>query len=158
VYHHRVRLMRFGIVGICGLITDVGVFNLLRFAGGHGPLYHQPLTAKVISTSLAIIVAWLGHRFWTFREKSGGAVHREFLMFLMVSVMGLVISVAPLAVSYYLLGLSGPLADNISANVIGLGLSTAFRYWAMHKFVFNETKPPAPPSEAVRAHAPSGVG
>jgi hypothetical protein len=30
------------------------------------------------------------------------------------------------------------LADNISANVIGLGLGTLFRFWSYRKFVFRE--------------------
>lgn len=141
LYRHRMRLLRFGVVGIGGLLSDVGLFNVLRFAGGHGPLYEQPLTAKVISTSAGILVSWLGHRYWTFRGRNLKSIHRELASFLVVSVIGLAVSVAPLAVSYYVLGLRGALADNISANVVGLGLATAFRYWAMHKYVFLPPKP-----------------
>ncbi len=125
---------------MCGLIADVGVFNVLRFAGGEGPLYDYPLTAKVISTCLGIVVAWTGHRYWTFSEKRRYAVRREFGLFVLVCLIGLGISLGTLAISHYVLGLRGPLADNISANVIGLGLATAFRYWAMQTHVFNEVR------------------
>ena len=135
------RLLRFGVVGIGGLLADVGLFNVLRFAGGHGPLYDQPLTAKAISTSMGILVSWLGHRYWTFRGRNFKTIHREFASFLVVSVIGLMVSLAPLALSYYVFGLRSALADNISANVVGLGLATAFRYWAMHMYVFLKPKP-----------------
>jgi putative flippase GtrA len=137
---HRSRLIKFGVIGILGLIADVGVFNLLRYAGGHGPLYDLPLSAKVVSTSLSIMVAWLGHRYWTFTENRRARIRREFVLFVGVCLIGLVISLGCLALSHYVLGLHSALADNLSANVIGLGLATAFRYWAMHKHVFTENR------------------
>ena len=142
---HRRRLMRFGVVGIVGLLVDVGGFNVLRFAGGEGPLYGQPLLAKAISTFLSVIVAWLAHRYWTFNENRRVRVHREFVMFIGVSLTGLAISLGCLGFSLYVLGQRSVLADNISANVVGLGLATAFRYWAMHRHVFNEKRPVVSP-------------
>ena len=35
-------------------------------------------------------------------------------------------------------GLKGPIADNVSANVIGLGLGTLFRFWSYRRWVFPE--------------------
>jgi hypothetical protein len=34
------------------------------------------------------------------------------------------------------LGLTDPLSDNIAANVVGLGLGTAARFWAFRRFIF----------------------
>jgi putative flippase GtrA len=133
---HRVRMTKFGIVGLVGLVADVGTFNLLRYAGGKGPLYDLPLTAKVISTALGIVVAWLGHRFWTFSEKRPATIRREFVVFVGVYLIGLGITLGTLAISHYLLDLRTALADNLSGNLVGLGLAMAFRYWAMHKHVF----------------------
>jgi putative flippase GtrA len=147
-------MTKFGIVGLVGLVVDVGSFNLLCYAGGRGPLYDLPLIAKVISTALGIIVGWLGHRFWTFSEKRRAAVHRELVVFVGVYLIGLGISLGPLAVSRDLLDLRGALADNVSANVIGLGLATAFRYWAMHKHVFTGGRR----STGTGAIAPPGDG
>jgi hypothetical protein len=48
----------------------------------------------------------------------------------------MLIAWACLAISHYLLGLTGPLADNISANGFGLVLGTVFRFWSYRKFVF----------------------
>ena len=75
------ELAKFGTVGLVALVVDVGTFNLLRFAGGEGPLYDKPLTAKVISVVLATIVAYLGNRFWTYRNRRHQGYLREYVLF-----------------------------------------------------------------------------
>ena len=84
------ELARFGVVGVVALAVDVIGFNLLRFAGGEGPLYDRPLTAKVVSVTASTTVAYLGNRLWTFRHQrtSGTAVHREFALFVLFSAIG----------------------------------------------------------------------
>lgn len=132
------RLARFAAVGLLGLIADVGGFNLLRFAGpdGHGVMYSYVLGAKFISSTLGVVVAWLGNRYWVFPDTRRDKLHHEFVAFTVVCMIGVGIGVACLWVSHYLLGLHSQLDDNISANVIGLGLATAFRYWGYKRFVF----------------------
>ena len=132
------ELARFGAVGVVALAVDVIGFNLLRFAGGEGPLYDRPLTAKVVSVTASTTVAYLGNRLWTFRHQrtSATAVHREFGLFVLFSAIALGIAVACLAISHYALGFTSPLADNIAANVVGLGLATAFRFWSYRRWVF----------------------
>ena len=73
------QLSKFGVVGLGGLLVDVGSFNLLRYAGGEGPLHDYPLTAKLVSAALATVASWLGHRYWTFKHSRRSAVHHEFL-------------------------------------------------------------------------------
>ena len=51
------------------------------------------------------------------------------------------IALTCLATSHYLLGLTSTLADNLSANGVGLALGTAFRFWAYPRFVFCRTAP-----------------
>src|SRR5690242_3899447 len=82
------QLAKFGVVGVLGTLIDVGGFNLLRFAGSHGSLYAQPLTAKVLSAAVATVLSWLGNRYWTFRHTRRAAAHHEFLLFAMVSAFG----------------------------------------------------------------------
>jgi putative flippase GtrA len=133
------QVFRFGVVGALGFVADVGTFNLLRFAGGEGPLYDYPLSAKVISGIIATIVAWLGNRYWTFSHARREKAYHEFLLFALVAGLGTVIAMTCLWISHYLIGLTSPLADNISANVIGLGLAVVFRFWAYRKHVFSGT-------------------
>ncbi len=133
------EVAKFGIVGLVALVFDVGLFNLLRFAGGEGPLYDKPLTAKAISVTVATVVAYLGNRFWTFRNRARTGFAREYLLFFVLNGVGLAISVGVLWISHYGLNLRSPLADNISANVIGLGLGTLFRFWSYRRWVFPES-------------------
>lgn len=132
------EIAKFGAVGAVAFVVDVGVFNWLRYHGGAGVLFEKPLTAKAISTVLATIVAYLGNRFWTYRHRERGSYAREYLLFFLFNGIGLAISLSCLWISHYALGLRGPIADNISANVIGLGLGTLFRFWAYRNWVFPE--------------------
>ena len=138
----RSELLVFGVVGLAGFITDVGVFNLLRYAGDPGLLENKPLTAKIISVTVAMVVTYFGNRHWTWRGRSIDNQHREVALFVFFNLVGMGIGVACLGVSHYLLGFTSPLADNVAANGFGLVLGTAFRFWAYRTHVF--AKEPEP--------------
>lgn len=129
------EIAKFGIVGSIAFVIDVGLFNLLLY---FGPLEDKPLTAKVVSVAVATTFAYFGNRFWTFRHRGRTNMGREYALFFVLNGVAMLISVACLWISHYLLGLDSPLADNISANVIGLGLGTLFRFWSYRKWVFPE--------------------
>jgi putative flippase GtrA len=129
------ELARFGSVGSVAFLVDLGLFNLLRFGPGE-LLGDKPLTAKGVSVVVATLVAWLGNRYWTFAHRRTETRTRELVAFAVVNAGGLVIGVAVLAVSHYVLGFTSPLADNIAANGVGLVLGTAFRYVLYRRVVF----------------------
>ena len=83
-----------------------------------------------------MVVTYIGNRAVTWRGESGRDRRREVALFIVFNLIGLGFSVVTLAISHDLLGLTSRLADNISANVIGLALGTAFRYWSYKRFVF----------------------
>jgi putative flippase GtrA len=132
------ELLAFAVVGGIGYLVDVAVFNLLRYAGDPGVLENRPLTAKAISVVVATIVTYVGNRHWTWRDRAWSSTHREFAIFVVLNGVGMAIALACLAVSHYVLGLTGPVADNVSANGIGLALGTAFRFWSYRRWVFRE--------------------
>lgn len=132
------QIAKFGVVGLVALVVDVGLFNILRFAGGEGPFYDKPLTAKVISVIVATTVAYIGNRIWTFSERGRTSYAREYFLFFLLNGIALGITLSCLWFSHYALGLTSPLADNISANLIGLGMGTLFRFWSYRKWVFPE--------------------
>ncbi len=127
---------KFGIIGGVGFIVDVGIFNLLRFAGDPGVLEHKPLTAKGISVAVATVVTYLGNRHWTWRDRAHSGARREVALFFLLNGIGMLIAMGCLAVSHYVLDLRSPLADNISANVVGLVFGMVFRFWSYRTFVF----------------------
>ena len=131
------QLIRFGTVGVVGLVVDVALFNILRatvFAPEH--VHAGPLLAKIVSTTAAIAVNWIGNRYWTFGDKRSSSTLREGVEFFAASAIGMLIGLGCLWFSHYVLGFTSPLADNISGNVIGLALGTAFRFFAYRLWVF----------------------
>lgn len=138
-----VELLRFGSVGGLAFVVDTGVFNLLRFGPGD-LLEDKPITAKILSVAVATLVSWLGNRYWTFSDRKTETRARELLGFAVVNIGGMAIAVACLGISHYVLDLRSPLADNISANGVGLVLGTAFRYLAYRSWVFTGERSTSP--------------
>lgn len=137
-----VEVFRFLSVGGFAYIVDVGVSNLLvyGFFGIPALMPGSPLKAKIISTVLSVIVAWLGNKLWTYGDRDSGSNVRGFIMFVVVNAIGMVIAVAPLGFTWYILGLRDPISYNISTNVIGIGLAMVFRFYAYRTWVFKDIK------------------
>lgn len=122
-------VVKFGVVGVIGLVVDVGIFNLLRVDVLSTSLwFNTAIGAKVVSTVCAIIVNWIGNRYWTFRKDRHKHIVREFMEFVSASLAGMLVALACLWVSHHVLGYTSLVADNISGNIIGLGLGTLVRF------------------------------
>jgi putative flippase GtrA len=139
------EMLKFGMVGAVAFVIDLGGYNLLVF-GPHllgiigegdtvGLLNAKPLTARIISASVATLVAWVGNRLWTFRHRRNRPAHHELGLFIGFNVAAMVISVVCLGFSRYVLDLHSQLSDNVT-NILGIGLGTLFRFWTYRKFVF----------------------
>jgi putative flippase GtrA len=133
--HQRVtelipELARFGVVGLLGAIIDLGGAAYL-----HGSLGIGPLVAKGLSIIAAMVVTYLGSRFWTFRHRVNQALMREGALFVALNVVGLAIAEVVIAITTYGLGAKSALAYN-AASVVGTGLGTIFRYVTYKKWVF----------------------
>ena len=95
------------------------------------------------------MVAYVGMRSWAFSRRETGDQVESLVRFFALGAATMLIPVACLAVSRYVLGLTGAVADNISANVIGLGLSTVARFFVFRRYVFLDVGPviAAPPTQ-----------
>lgn len=130
------EISRFLTVGAFAYVVDVGVFNLVRLGSEAYLPDSKPLTAKVISTIAATLVAFSGNKNWTYSNRSGRKAREELFLFLAMNAIALVIGVTCLYTSHYLLGFTSALADNISANIVGVGLGTLFRFYSYRRWVF----------------------
>ena len=129
------ELTSFSIVGALAYVIDAGGFNVLVHIP-HAPLETKPLTAKVLSTLAAIVFAYYGNREWTWRDRTRARLRRELTLFFILNFVALIIAVVILGFSRYVLGFESALADNISGNIIGVGLGTLFRYWSYQRWIF----------------------
>lgn len=130
------------VVGSGGYVIDVGIFNALSVARIEGLIELSPVWAKVISVIVAVIFTYVANSRWTFRKRTGrpeglGRISR----YAVVNTIGLILTIIPLYVSRYVLGFDNLIADNISANVIGVGLALIFRFVANRVWVFTASKP-----------------
>jgi putative flippase GtrA len=121
---------KFGTVGLASTMLDVVTFNVLLVA------VERPLTAKVVAAAVAITNGYYWNRRWAFKHRKRKSLPREYSVFFLLNGLALGIVLLCLFVSHYVLGFESRVADNISANVIGLILSTAFRFWAYRRYVW----------------------
>ena len=136
--HHE--LIKFAIVGATTFVIDSATFYTLKLT----ILEPKPVTAKVIAGIVAVIASYILNREWSFRDRGGRERHHEALLFFAFSGVGVLLSMAPLWFSTYILQLRVPtvsltvenIADFISAYIIGNLLQMAFRFWAFRRWVF----------------------
>ncbi|RYP83389.1 GtrA family protein [Nocardioides guangzhouensis] len=132
---------KFVAVGAVATVVALVLFNLLvHGVGGDGPMNGQPLLAFALANLIGMAVSYRGARHWAFRRREPVGPANGRVGFLVVNVVSLLIPMACLAVSRYLLELDGALADNVAANVVGLGLGVLFRFWATRRYVFRRPR------------------
>ena len=136
--HHE--LIKFAIVGATTFVIDSAIFYTLKLT----MLEPKPVTAKIIAGIVAVIASYILNREWSFRDRGGRERHHEALLFFAFSGVGVLLCMAPLWFSSYVLQLRVPdvsltaenIADFISAYIIGNLLQMAFRFWAFRRWVF----------------------
>jgi putative flippase GtrA len=136
--HHE--LIKFAIVGATTFIIDSAVFYTLKLT----VLEPKPVTAKIIAGIVAVIASYILNREWSFQNRGGRERHHEALLFFAFSGVGVLLSMAPLWFSSYVMHLRVPevsltvenIADFISAYIVGNLLQMAFRFWAFRRWVF----------------------
>ena len=80
------RFSKFLVVGVTGFIVDFGVFNILLKA-----LNFPPVLAQAVSFTLAAINNFTWNRYWTYPDSRSKPILRQFGMFFVLSVIGLLI-------------------------------------------------------------------
>ena len=128
------EVLTFLAVGGAGYIVDVATFNLLRTLAPFSTL--DPTVARTMAVAVAMCVTYAGNSTLTWHDHTTGTRRREVGLFVLFNIIGFGFSVVTLAVSHDLLGLTSRLADNVSANLVGLALGTVFRYLTYRHFVF----------------------
>jgi putative flippase GtrA len=106
------------------------------FGNPAGPMHEWPLSAYVLANLIGMVVSYRGSRSWAFRHREVVGAAGGRVAFFLINTLTMAIPLVCLATSRYVLELDNAFADNVAANVIGLGLGTAARFWAFRRFVF----------------------
>lgn len=155
--HVSAEVLAFLAVGGAGYVLDVIAFNVFLsvppFAG------RDPAAARILAVAVAMVVTYYGNRVFTWRGSSAHDRRREVALFCLFNIIGLGFSVLTLWISHDLWGLTSRIADNISANGVGLALGTAFRFWSYRRFVFahDQERPNAVLRSGASAPCPRGA-
>jgi putative flippase GtrA len=136
--HLLAEVTKFLTVGGVATLIALVIFNALvhGYFGGPGPLNQQPLLAFVLANTIGMFVSYRGSRSWAFRNRETVGAAGGRLAFYVINTASMVIPLGCLALSRYVLGLEDPVSDNVAANVVGLALGTAARFWAFRRFIF----------------------
>ncbi|WP_036318784.1 GtrA family protein [Microbacterium indicum] len=130
-------------IGGIAFVIDFLTYNGLVFwVTGHGPMFEHPIWAKIIAIVVATLFTYVGNRYWTFNDRHLPHKLSRYVIFVVVNGFAVLLQLAPLWVSRYVLGLHDPISDNISGTFIGQILATAFRYVAYDRWVFPHTPKP----------------
>jgi putative flippase GtrA len=138
------RFVKFAVVGSIGFIVDFGIFNILLgplnllFAEGSAAFLYLvehglPVdSARTFATTLAGAISFVAaimsnftwNRFWTYPDSRAKSVRRQFAMFTVVSVAGILIRVPILVYTHHpftdlvaQVGVLAPYAERIGDNL-----------------------------------------
>jgi putative flippase GtrA len=131
---------KFLTVGGVATVVSLVIFNGLvhGYMGGPGAMHDDPLVAFVLANLVGMFVSYRGSRSWAFRHREAVGPAGGRLAFFAINIVSMVIPLVCLTFSRYVLSLEDPFSDNVSANVIGLGLGTLARFWAIRRFIFKK--------------------
>ena len=131
------RFLRFGLVGLSGVVVDMALLYLLHSTLG------VPLTrSKIVAAEVAILNNFMWNDLWTFadvslKQRGWSARLKRFLKFNLICLAGLVLNVLVLNLVYNLI------FDQrwaYLANLIAIGLVTVWNFWLNLKLSWRVTQ------------------
>jgi dolichol-phosphate mannosyltransferase len=131
------RFLRFGLVGLSGVVVDMVILYLLHSTLGF------PLTrSKIVAAEIAILNNFIWNDAWTFadvslRQRGWSARFKRFLKFNLICLGGLVLNVLVLNLIYNLI--FGQRWAYL-ANLIAIGLVTIWNFWLNLKLSWRVTQ------------------
>jgi len=144
------RFVRFAIVGLSGVVVDMGVLFLLSDPSTLG----WGLTrSKLIAAELAIINNFIWNDAWTFKDIAShqtGVRHRlqRFSKFQLVCLAGLMLNTVLLNLQFNLLGINRYLA-----NAIAIAVVTGWNFWLNFKLSWRAATPEDINSRTVKSES-----
>ena len=140
------RFVKFALIGGLGTVIDFGIFNLLAdlFAV-------SPVIASMCSFSCAVVSNFVWNRIWTFKDSHTKTMLQQFIQFVIVSVVGLIIRTPLLAwlitvftniaiTTFHLAQNTAALIANNLALACAVGVVMIWNFIANRLWTFNDVK------------------
>ena len=133
---------KFAVVGVLNSGVDFGILNLLMLitALSSGAAF---LAFKSISVTLGVINSYLWNKYWTFStSNSAGDARREFMAFMVVTLIAVGVNVAGADVIVNVIGAPAGFSTKLWANIgaiSGAGLTLFTNFFGYKFFVFKKT-------------------
>ena len=150
------EVSRFLAVGLVATIVALILFNFLVHGFGamnQAWLNGQPEIAYVIANGVGMVISFRGMKFWAFRDRASRHADGGVIAFVVINLATMLIPITCLWISRGV-GLDDPISDNISANVIGLVLANAARFFLFREFVFQRVHHDAQPAHLAEEPPP----
>lgn len=129
------QIGKFAVVGILNTVLDFAILNVLISISGiaEGPL---ATTFKGLAFIVAVVNSYYWNKYWTFNFK--GKVEKEFLQFLVVSLIGFGLNIGAFSLVVNVVGSGG----TVWANIGALAGTLAGLVWNFlgYKFIVFKTK------------------
>ena len=120
--------LKYGIVGIFGLVVDMGIFYLL-----HEVLGVNYIVSNIISSSLAVIHNFLMNSFFTFKVKD--KFLRRFVSFYLIALVGMALSSGFLVVM-----IDGLKMDSMLAKMVSVLVVAVIQYFLNKRLTFGKKR------------------
>ena len=136
---------KFLAVGALATIVSLVLFNLLVHGfntGGFAPLNDQPELAYVIANCVGMVISFRGTKSWAFKNRVARHADGGVVAFVVINLITMLIPISCLFLSRNVIGLDDPISDNVSANVVGLLLANAARFFLFRYYVFHRPDSP----------------
>ncbi len=121
---------KYAVVGCIGTALDLGTLYIFV-----GLLHLHLLLSTAMSFVLAVINNFLLNKYWTFQNKSAN-IRKQFIKFLIVSVLGLFLTEACMAFFVYVLNIWYMAAKLITSGLVLAWNFLANKYWTFKDRIF----------------------
>jgi putative flippase GtrA len=140
---------KFAVVGVLNSGVDFGILNLLMLITSlsSGAAF---LAFKSISVTLGVLNSYLWNKYWTFKTSNPADARREFMAFMVVTLIAVGVNVAGADVIVNVIGAPAGFSTKLWANIgaiSGAGLTLFTNFFGYKFFVFK--KPPVAALDAL---------
>lgn len=136
VEHLLHEVAKFGIVGgISYVVTVIANYAYLLIQR------NDQITAYIVANVVATAVAYVGNRFWTYKDRNAAGDTREMALFAAINAVAIAIQAGIVTLTFYVLHMTSHLENFFSKFILAIAIGMAFRFWCYRTFIFPVNEP-----------------